>query len=75
MPHPPCLLRGGDRGQTSSQCGQVILAQSLALGASVSPSIKQADHIYCLGQWKAQEQWAGLKPFNPQGPLALRKPT
>lgn len=65
----------GTRGQTSSQCGQVILARSLAPAASVSPSIKQVDHIYCLGQWKALEQWAGLKPFSLQGPLALRKPT
>lgn len=36
----------GTRGQTTSRWGQVTLARSLAPGASVSPSIKQADHPY-----------------------------
>lgn len=70
--HPACSEEG-TRGQTSSQCGQVTLAWSLALGTSVSPSIKQADHIYGLGQWKAWEQWAGPMPFSPHEPLAPLK--
>lgn len=45
--HPSC---SGEetRGQTTSRWGQVTLARSLAPGASVSPSIKQADHSHLL---------------------------
>lgn len=45
--HPSCSGEG-TRGQIGSRWGQVTLARSLAPGASVSPSIKQADYPYLL---------------------------
>lgn len=69
--HPSCSVEG-TREQTSSRWGHVTLARSLTPGASVSPSIKQADHP-CLLLRSVESLGALGRPdtLQPGWPLAL----